>query len=45
MYREALIVTDRILELTPEEEDILRIREELMKRDKPKKGIIDRFFK
>jgi len=42
--KDALIVTDRILEISPDDEHALAVREELNKASKPKKGLFDSLF-
>ncbi|KNY29182.1 tetratricopeptide repeat protein [Pseudobacteroides cellulosolvens] len=44
LYNEALIVTDRLLEINPGDEGILGVREELLRKIGPKKGLLDSLF-
>ncbi len=44
LYNEALIVTDRLLEINPKDEGILGVREELLRKIGPKKGLLDSLF-
>lgn len=44
MVKEALVVTDRILEIKPDDKYISEVREELIKRNKTKPGLIGKLF-
>jgi tetratricopeptide (TPR) repeat protein len=44
LFNEALIVTDRLLEINPKDESIIGLREELLRKTGPKKGLLDSLF-